>query len=784
METITGLTEAQAVKRKKEGKINKLPQKTSKTTGQIIASNIFTYFNAIFFGLAVLVIITGSFRSLTFMVAVIANIIIGIVQQLRSKRILDKLALLDVSEYEVIREGKRKKLRSDELVLDDVIILRSGQQIPADAVVIDGEAGVNESLLTGESDEIDKKEGSTLKSGSFLVSGGLIARLTRVGSESYASKLTLKAKEVKERKSDMIRDIETIVKIAGILIIPVGGLLVYQALSINGKTFSEAILSMVSAVIGMIPEGLYLLVTIALVLSAARLAQRKVLLHDMKSIETLARVDVLCVDKTGTITDENMSVCGIFEGSDVSVFDQGKKDFSRYISTIDDSNITMDAVREYVEKGEKFVNPEIISFSSKTKYSQITTDDIVYRFGAPEFALSSDNLQKNKEIINFHASKGERVLVFCREIDLREDVLLFISLKNGIRENAPETFNTFRDQGVKIKVISGDNPVTVSRVAAEAGIDGADRYVDAAALDTKDKISDAVMKYTVFGRVQPEQKKDIIDAIKKNGEKVAMTGDGVNDILAMKEADCSIAMGSGSDAARQAAQVVLLDNDFSQMIRIVSEGRRTINNITRSATLFLYKNIFSLFLALFAIVTLISYPLRPSQVSMISMFNIGIPAFLLALEANEKKQEGEFIKITLLRSIPASLTSFLSVIAMMYFGKLFSVSERELATTCTYLLAIVGFLILWHITKPFNKYRTAVYSVCIGGFVLGTLFLKRIFDLDAISMKSVMICAVFALAQAAVLRLFLMGFDCLDKKVIPMLKQRMDVFRKNKEESQ
>ena len=763
----TGLTGEQVALLKKEGKVNKMPDKASKTTAQIIASNIFTYFNLIFTILALLLIFTGSFRNLTFMIAVIANTFIGIFQQLRSKKVLDELALMDVTQYTAIRDGAETLVDSDSLVEGDLILLESGQYIPADAVVISGEAGVNESLLTGEADEILKTEGSQLKSGSFLISGRLKAKLIRVGRESFASRLTLKAKEVKEKQSDMIRDIERIVKVAGIIIIPIGCALVYQSLWINHLTLQEAFRTMVGAVVGMIPEGLYLLVTIALVLSAMRLAKHKVLFHDMRSIETLARVDVLCVDKTGTITSEKMTVTDMFKPvvETEENYDRAKQLFSRYVSTVDDSNMTMEAIKKHIEKGEPFENAKVTSFSSKLKYSEINTDGTVYRFGAPEFILSKEIISNDDEIIKSHTSNGERVLVFAKGVKNGFIAMLYVALKNELRENAKETFSTFSRQGVKIKVISGDNPLTVSSVAKDAGIENADRYIDATALDDKEKIKQAVNEYTIFGRVQPDQKKDIIDAIKESGRKVAMTGDGVNDILAMKEADCSIAMGSGSDAARQAAQVVLLDNNFSHMIKIVSEGRRDINNITRSATLFLYKNIFSLLLALFSIISLFVYPLGPAQVSLISLFNIGIPAFLLALEKNEKKQEGSFIKGTLLKAIPASLTSFFAIVAMLYFGELFGISSKDISTASTYMLSVVGFLILWHITRPLNKYRIAVIILSIIGALIGVIFFKGIFDISSISTKAMALCVVFSIAEIGVIRILLEGVSWLDKKL-------------------
>ena len=737
-----------------QGKINHIENKSSKTASEIVKSNIFTYFNGIFALLSVLLIITGSFRSLTFLPVVIANTLIGIVQQLRSKKVLDELALLDVGEYTVIRDGEEVRISSEQLVLGDVIKLESGCQIPADGVVLSGKAGVNESLLTGEPDEIEKTKGSELRSGSFLTSGSLVAKLTQVGEDSYVAKLTSKAKEVKEKKSEMIRDIELIIKVAGIIIIPVGLALVGEAIFVNGESYQKAVRSMVGAVVGMIPEGLYLLVTVALALSAARLARKKVLLHDMRSVETLARVDVLCVDKTGTITSDVMEVYdtfGAYKETDEEI-KEAKELLNKYIMTLPDNNITMVALRDHFKEKGTLNYTDLMPFDSKKKYSEVRTMDAIYRLGAPEYLLDDKQLELNNHIVNTYANLGKRVITFVEEKNGKTKPILFIVLHNEIRDNAKSTFNQFEKQGVNIKVISGDNPLTVSRIAKSAGISNAENYVDATMLDTEEKILDAVQKYTVFGRVKPEQKKSLVLALKKCGLKVAMTGDGVNDILAMKEADCSIAMGGGSDAARQAAQVVLLDSDFSHMNEIVGEGRRNINNITRSSILFLYKNIFSLLLALFSIYSLFSYPLEPTQVSLISMFNIGIPAFFLALEPNEKKQEGRFIKRTLIRSLPASLTSFFSIAALVLFADLFGISSSDVGTASTYLLALVGFLILWDITKPMNKYRFMVFVICILGFIVCCNYFYHIFDIEDISIKATALCVLFAIAEISVMR--------------------------------
>ena len=707
-DNLRGLTEQEAKALEKAGKSNVLPDQSQQSVASIIIGNVCTYFNAIFFGLAILVISVGAYRNLLFLPVVIANMIIGIVQQLRAKKVLDSLSLLDVTEYTVIREGTDRKIAMEKLVLGDLIRLSAGQQIPADAEVVDGKISANEALLTGEADEVEKEAGAPLMSGSFVVSGSCIARLTRVGASSYAAQLTAKAKEVKNKKS------------AGIIIIPVGGAMVASSMAAGGHTLQEAVVSMVGAVVGMIPEGLYLLLTVALTMSAARLARKKVLLHDMKSIETLARVDVLCVDKTGTITSDVMTVTETFlPAGETKAKEEAEALLISYIYTVPVDNITMNALRAKFPTGTAWEATEIKPFSSKLKYSEIHADGRIYRLGAPEFLLSEELLAQNQAVIDERTGKGRRVLVLIQD----DSPVLFVSLANEIRETAPATFTYFKEQGVKIKVISGDNPLTVSRVAMATGIEAAELYVDAATLKTEEDYRKAVRDYTVFGRVKPEQKKELILAIKANGQKVAMTGDGVNDILAMKEADCSIAMGGGSDAARQAAQVVLMDSDFSHMEQIVTEGRRIINNITRSGILFLYKNIFSLLLAVFCIILTMQYPIKPTQISLISGLNIGLPGFLLAMENNTRRQRGRLLTRTLRGAAPNSVFAFLMVLLLMLIGPHAGLTADEISVTGMYILSAIGFALLWKLIHPLNKYRIAVFAISI----LGMIFMASVF---------------------------------------------------------
>lgn len=772
---ITGLTDEEVRQRVEEGLTNRADISTDKTTKEIVISNVFTYFNLIFLVITILLIMVGSFRNLTFLPIIIGNTVIGIVQEIRAKKTLEKMSLLNAPHADVIRNGSVKQISTEELVKDDVILLTAGKQICADAVVISGNIQVNESLLTGEADEVEKTEGSTLMSGSFVVSGECYARLEKVGNESYISKLSLEAKSMGgKEQSEMIRSINLIVKWVGIVIIPIGLILFWQSHFVNGESITKSVTSTVAAIIGMIPEGLYLLTTVALALSTMKLARKKVLLHDMKSIETLARVDVLCVDKTGTITEPDMKLKEIFlcknsgaDGTQTALtLDELKSLILDYANASVDNNATMLALKAYaaddLTNNTSALHRTAVSqqaFSSSLKYGSVTFSDGTYLLGAPEFIMHEDFARIEEEIIPY-ADKGDRVLLFARyngenvENGINGSVtpLGFVALANPIRANAVKTFEYFKSQGVAIKVISGDNPRTVSRIAIQAGIENAESFVDAATLDTEDKIADAVNKYTVFGRVTPKQKKQLVRALQAKGHTVAMTGDGVNDILAMKDADCSVAMASGSEAAAQAAQVVLLDSDFAHMPDVVYEGRRVVNNIQRSASLFLVKNIFSLLLSLFSVILMVTYPLEPAQVSLISMFTIGVPGFLLALEQNKDRIKGHFITNVMLKALPGGLTDVIAVGALVVCGEVFCISDASIGTIATLVLSVVGFMILFKISEPLNGMKYAVIIGNIAGLVFSGFFLKKLFALTDLSNICILLMIVFGFAAESLFR--------------------------------
>ncbi len=754
-----GLTAAEVNARIEAGKINIADDSSDRTTGKIIRDNLLTYFNLIFLVITVLLCIAGAFRDLTFLPIIIGNILIGIVQELRAKKTLDKMKILNAGHAVVIREGKRQKVTAEELVIDDLVWLSSGDAICADSVVVSGEITVNESMLTGEADGIVKKENEELLSGSFVVSGEGYARLTRVGNDSYISKLTNEAKALKKgEESEMIRSINMFVKVIGIIIIPMSVILFVQAFVFRNASFRTSITSMVASIIGLIPEGLYLLTTLALAVSMMKLAKDKVLLHDMKSIESLARVDVLCVDKTGTITKPEMTVTEI-----VSCDDSMNEVFTDYVMSSIDNNATAVALKKYLNDNNvvngKRTASKVYPFNSTVKYGAMAFNDDYYVLGAPEFIIKT-GFNNLKDDISQYTTKGYRVIVLAKAESLTRDGVIdgeilplgFVVLANEIRDNAVETFTYFKEQGVAIKVISGDNPATVSEVARQAGIENAGKYVDASTLTDNLMISEAIAKYTVFGRVTPKQKQQFVKALKMQGHTVAMTGDGVNDILALKDADCSVAMASGSEATAQAAQIVLLDSDFSRMPEIVLEGRRVVNNVQRSASLFLVKNLFSLLLTIFSTVLMISYPLMPSQVSLISMFTIGIPGFLLALEPNKSRIKGHFLGNVLLKALPAGLTDFFAVSALVICGHVFNIPSTDIATASTLLIAVVGFMIMIKISHPFNKFKYGILALNIFGLIFCGLFLDNLFAMSDMSNICILLTIVFGFAAESMFR--------------------------------
>lgn len=781
---IKGLTEEEVKKQFIYGNSNIPVEAPSKTIKEIIKDNVFTYFNLVFLILAILLIIVGLFRDLTFLPVILANTLIGIIQEIRSKKVIDELTMLNSPTATVVRDGKQKEIQIQDLVLNDVVVFKSGDQICADAKILNGQVCVNESLLTGEEDEITKKENDELLSGSFIISGSCYAMLTKVGKESYISKLTLEAKAIKnEEQSQIIRSLNKIVKLAGIVIIPIGLTLFIEQFVFAHETLRISIQSMVASVIGMIPEGLFLLASVTLAISAMRLAKSKVLLHDMKSIETLARVDVLCVDKTGTITDGTMNVTSLELLEEIKSLDELKILIGDFANAQETDNATMKAIQNYFVKNSGRQPKNVFGFSSEFKYSGVNYEEDSYVLGAPEFVLLS-SFSKYQEKIEKYTNNGLRVLVFGKYLGKIDGKKLtcktipyaFLVLSNPIRKNAKETFSYFKEQNVSIKVISGDNPLTVSHIAKEAGIENALKYIDARTLKTDEEIENAILNYTVFGRVTPEQKRKFVLALKKYGHTVAMTGDGVNDCLALKDADCSIAMASGSDAAVQVSQLVLLESDFSKMPEVVLEGRQVVNNLQRSGSLFLVKNIFSFLISVLAIFFNVRYPLEPAQISLISMFTIGIPAFFLSQVPNKEIIKGNFLKNILFKAFPGGLVGTIIVAAMVVFGTIFEASTSDISSASTILLAIIGLMVLYNISKPMDKYKWTIWGFCAFGLGISILFLKDLFGItDNMSLQGILLCINFMLISEVVLRYLTNFFELvknMKEKLTNMIKKK------------
>ena len=771
--SLKGLTSFEVEERIRQGKINKNIDETDRPVWEIVKRNTFTFFNLIFAVIAILISLVQAWNQLIFLPIIIINTIVGIYQEIKAKRYLDQMTLLHAPQSTVIRNGQQEKIASDDLVEEDIIILKTGNQIVADARIVEGSIFVNESLLTGEADEIEKNVDDKLLSGSFVVSGEAKVILEKVGKDSYISKLTEQAKLVDHGEdSEMLRALNKLLKWVSFIILPIAVILFTQNYFVNHNTLQTSVVAMVAAVIGMIPEGLYLLTTIALTLSSVKLARNQVLLHNMKSIESLARVDVLCVDKTGTITEPRMSVEQVFVSPSSNISDAKFMSLlSDYISANTDDNDTMKAIREFMLAKGDLQNQmtgvkKIIPFSSKVKYSAVCFENESYLLGAPEIVLGK-TYEKISSEINHLLEEGFRVLVLAGtkeknydQLNLGAYALGYVVLANPIRENAKSTFNYFAEQGVNIKVISGDNPQTVSAVAKRAGITGAERFIDANLLKTKEDLDQAVESYTVFGRVTPDQKRRLVQALNRKDHTVAMTGDGVNDILAMKSADCSIAMASGSDAATQVAQVVLLDSDFGHMTQVVTEGRRVVNNVQRSAILFLVKNLFSIILAIISAIFVFTYPLQASQLSLISLFTIGIPGFLLSLEENDKRIEKDFIKNVILKALPASLTEITAVLGVVIAGAAFKLTASEISTSAVILLAVVGFMILTKISAPLNRFKMGIIIFNIVGIIISGFMFNSLFSISKISLDSFVLVALLSLFSESLFR----NFDSLLKK--------------------
>jgi len=734
-----GLSSQQAKDRLDRGWSNLTTANRSRTEGQILLQNCVTFFNLVFVVMALVLAVCGSsVKNMTFMMVVIINAAIGCFQEIRAKRAVDKLTLVAAQTVLCIRDGQALPLRSDLLVRDDIVEFAPGDQICADGILRTGSLQVNESLITGEADAIVKLPGDELKSGSFVVAGRGRAQLTLVGDDTFAAKLAAEAKkDPKAAKSEMMRSLDKLIRFMSILLIPIGLVLFYHEFMVLVYPLRSSAEATVAALVGMIPQGLYLLTSVALAASALKLTRQRVLVQDMNCIETLARVDVLCVDKTGTITEPVMQVETIVPLTDAPI----DAVLTALYGAREPDNDTARALRERFRGESRWHCRQYQPFTSENKWCGGSFDGQgSFVSGAPE-CIMGERFREIKAVADQWSANGYRVLLIAsysadqlpqaQLVPTLVQPLALVTLTNRIRKEAPATFSYFAQQGVTIKVISGDNPATVSDVARRAGIAGAEHYIDAASLQTPEDFLDAAERYTVFGRVTPDQKKQMILALKQKGHTVAMTGDGVNDVLALKEADCGIAMAGGAQAASQVARLVLLDADFSAMPSIVDEGRRVINNIQRAAALFIVKNIFSLTLALLTLLTAWSFPLEPFHLTLISCLTIGVPAFFLAMEPNYARVRGRFLPTVLRKALPGGLSNVLVVVLVLIFRDRLQLPHIE--TVCTAVLAMVGMLVLLQVCRPFGKFRALIWGAMavalIGSFtLLGDLFNLQIAD--------------------------------------------------------
>lgn len=778
---LTGLTDEQVNERIEQGKVNADENPNTRTYKQIVRENTLTFFNFLNLVLLILVLMVGSYKNAFFVGIIIINTLIGIAQEIRAKKTIDKLAILTAKKSIVIREGKKWTVPTEDLVLDDLVCLKTGDQVPADAKVLEGSVEVNESLLTGESDNLPKNVGDELFSGSFVTSGEACCQIIHVGKDNYAAQITSEAKEFKRHNSELKNSLNAILKVISIIIVPLGALLFYKQYYVVGNTFKDSIVSMVAGVLGMIPEGLVLLTSVALTLGALVLANKKTLVQELYCIETLARVDTLCLDKTGTITEGTMCVERVEAWGEVSqnrdtdeiptededepkvVLTKEKQPENPETSTevvsaensagsteqpdlheienmmanlmyvLKDQNATIDALRKCFPAKSSMTLEHIVSFSSDRKYSgAVFEDNGTYLMGAAQF-LFPEGREDILDVCQNYAEEGLRVLVLAHSTQMAEGTELpenlepaaLLLLTDVIREEAPDTLQFFDSQEVDLKVISGDDPVTVSAIAKRAGLKNAENYVDATTLETEEQLEEAVAKYSVFGRVTPQQKKEMVQALQKQGHTVAMTGDGVNDVLALKEADCSIAMAQGSDAAKNIANVVLLDSNFASMPHIVNQGRRVVNNIRTAASMFLIKTMFSVMLSLLTIFFGNAYPFEPIQMSLISACAVGIPTFLLAQENNYDKIDHTFLRHVFLNAFPAAITISSCVFAVMLVCQNVYHSNAMLNTACVLVTGWNYMAALKTVYAPLNTYRkTIIYGMQFIFFSAAVIFQK------------------------------------------------------------
>lgn len=740
-----GLSSSEVKLRINQGKVNYDTTTPSKTIKQILIENTFTLFNFINIILGVAIILVGAYKNLLFLGVVICNTLISTIQEIRAKKTVDKLSVISSSKAKVIRDGKQREIHIDNIVLDDIIMYGSGNQIVVDSKIVEGFCEVDESFITGEAKTVYKKEGDTLLSGSFIVSGNVKAKVIHVGLDNYTSIISHDAKRIKkEINSQIMRSLNKIVKYVSIALVPIGILLLLRQFSIDDNTTQNAVVSVVAAVVGMIPEGLILLVSTVLAISVLRLSKYNVLVQDLYALETLARVDTLCLDKTGTITEGKMEVTDVIPLDDHKI-NELDEILEAIATNSEDKNPTINAIKEKYNDVSNIKAKKNIPFSSERKYSGIVLKDESYIMGAPEFVLEDKLKNYDKKIDEL--SKDNRVLVLIKtpvmkdnKLPIEKEVLGLILIKDKLRNEAIKTLRYFMDNDVNIKVISGDSVSTVSSVAKSVGIDVSGVY-DARDITEETDLNMVVEENTVFGRVRPDQKKMLISALKRNGHVVAMTGDGVNDVLALKEADCGVAMNDGADAARNVAELVLLDSNFDSMPKIVKEGRRTINNVERSATLFLSKTIYASLLALLFLFINYTYPFIPIQMTLINSLTIGIPAFILALEPNKTRVKGKFFINVISKAIPSGITTVVNILLLVFFANLLNIPNEQTSTIAVIITAYTAILLIYRISKPLNLLRKSLLVLISAIFLMMILTPvgREVFSLSWLTPNSLLI---------------------------------------------
>lgn len=759
-----GLTQAEVETRIADGQVNAIQDSSNRSVKDIVMGNTLTFFNFINIVLLALVLSVRSYKNMLFIFIIIANTLIGIFQEIKAKITLDKLKILTVSHVDVIRDGVKKSVTVSELVKDDVILLKSGGQIPADGVILDGEVDVNESLLTGESDSIHKTCGSKVLSGSFVTSGKAMCLLTEVGHDCYMEKLSSEAKQFKRYKTELQRNLDTILKFISIIIVPLGIILFAKQYWISGSTYEQAALDTVAAVLGMIPEGLVLLTSVALALGAVRLARRSTLVRELFCIETLARVDTLCLDKTGTITEGHLCVQGeesVKEDIDLEQL------MGRMVGALGDENETFQALRQHYKRNQSANTKLVLPFSSERKFSGVVFEgEGTYLMGAYQFIFPQADPAVLEKIAEY-ASQGLRVLTVAHSPNEMTDYTLaegfeivgFVFMTDVVRKNAPDILGYFEEQGVDLKVISGDDPVTVAAIAARAGLKDADKYIDATTIHTDEEMEDAILKYSVFGRVTPKQKQQMVRLLKQNGRTVAMTGDGVNDVLALKDADVSIAMASGSEAAKNTANLVLLNSDFASLPHIVNEGRRVINNIKAAASMFLIKTGFSVLTALLTIIVGQNYPFQPIQLSVINGCAVAIPTMLLQLEPSFQKVNKHFFREVLRMSMPAAITITAMITIINNIGHSIGTPREMLSTVCVLATGWVYLITLRQVYSPMTGYRKFVIYLMQTAYLVAMVIGQRIMELVGLNFTCVIVTLAAVNFAPMIIDLATKGYD-------------------------